>query len=610
MKKLFFFILTLPFLFIAVSCVAKNDPPATETGTPSTPPSSDEVTDKTTEPPKTTPLAVSKPIHSIYDLNLEYTEGSHSDLYAFSHLERDLRSENEIGFYTTKTNTPYYTRVKQLKDGSFFIVYNDQKNKYDINIIKSKDGVNWSQKEIVFKADDKKTYAGPDAIQLENGDILVFTQWRLSDYYTNPSHCGIAVKRSTDNGETWGEEKTVFLGCNWEPYMLQLKSGEIQLYWTNTTCYVLKSCNNTSTGSAILRSFDNGYTWTGDPTKTYTGQVISKQATEIIDGVQFYTDQMPVAIELLNGEIVVALESRLNTDGVCKITLSYTNDNWAAPSIPDNETGPADKQTNIFSGAGPYILQFPSGETLLRFTSSAKNKFYIGNAAARTFQSSFVEISERGGWGNIELLSDKHTVMACSTVIYNRNEKNEKRAVITDNLVLNHVLFSKSAKDIVIDGLSDDWASNTDALFVGSETQAQASFRFARDDDRLCILMERLDRDITPEDVTQVRIALPNTTLSYINVEAYADGSVVAYSLIDGVKTDIEGVKSAVKVYDTKDDEGGYVAEIEIPASAVPQDIRVIPVVINKDSTGSSKTDYPLSMNRTNNSDWIPVYFN
>lgn len=260
-----------------------------------------------------TPAAVTATVTSIYALNDAHAEGSHTDLTNTSYLEADFRSRVELPSQgVTRAITPYYTRVKQLPDGTFILFYNDEQNGTGVRSLISKDGVTWENYSTVFEQQEDKKYANPDAIVLQNGDLLVCSAWRhTKTYYRDPTKGGISIKRSTDNGKTWSEEQVIFLGINWEPYFLQLRSGELQIYWTNTTNHILPSGNNQSTGTAILRSFDNGYTWTGDITVPYSGQVVAKQATENYDGVQFYTDQMPVAVELQNGTIALALESRL-----------------------------------------------------------------------------------------------------------------------------------------------------------------------------------------------------------------------------------------------------------------------------------------------------------
>ena len=49
------------------------------------------------------------------------------------------------------------------------------------------------------------------------------------------------MRRSTDNGVTWSEPVSVYQGVNWEPYLLELSSGEIHCYFTDSSVRVLKA---------------------------------------------------------------------------------------------------------------------------------------------------------------------------------------------------------------------------------------------------------------------------------------------------------------------------------------------------------------------------------
>lgn len=77
------------------------------------------------------------------------------------------------------------------------------------------------------------------------------------------------MRRSSDNGRTWSTAQIIYQGTTWEPYALQLRSGEIQVYFTDSEPLTADS------GTAMLRSMDNGADmdgrWKGDPSKDWTG---------------------------------------------------------------------------------------------------------------------------------------------------------------------------------------------------------------------------------------------------------------------------------------------------------------------------------------------------
>jgi len=547
-------------------------------------------------------------IHSISMVNPGSQRGSHTELTDRFYLEVDKRAAYNIGFYTTKTNLPYYIRLKQRQDGGFILLYNDEKNGLSAHCISSDDGITWGNKVTVFKNTSTRLYANPDAIVLQNGDILACVAWRIKDkYITDNSQGGIETSRSTDGGKTWSKPQVVHTGLTWEPYFLQLSSGEIQLYWTNTTRYNLPNGNNTSTGTAIIRSYDNGYTWSSDPKKPYDAQIISQQATEFYDNVQFYTDQMPVAVELLDGTIALAMESRLNREnGSCRITMAYSDDNWKTALAVD-EVGPKDKKENFIKGSAPYLRQFLSGETVLAYVDRGY-KVLLGDAKARNFTTSPIKFDLQS-WCNIEILQDQHTVLAAGHVFTtNKKEDNSPREIQVETMRLLHAVEAIK-EERTVDGSAADWKNSLDALFIGSESQAQATYRFAHDGSKLYVIIERLDNDITSNDRMGVRLSLPGAVLNNMYVSVDATGEIEAYSSVDGVKT-VHDLEYAVKLFGTLDDsteDEGFIVELAIPAELLGEEVAVYPYLMNKDGSTTLKKDAPFLSSETNNSKWIPI---
>ena len=54
--------------------------------------------------------------------------------------------------------------------------------------------------------------------------------------------------------------------------------------------------------------------------------------------------------------------------------------------------------------------------------------------------------------------------------------------------------------------LTQGWQDNTDALFVGARSQAQASIRVAYDSEQLYVRVDRLDKYLTAADGIEIRI--------------------------------------------------------------------------------------------------------
>jgi hypothetical protein len=101
----------------------------------------------------------------------------------------------------------------------------------------------------------------PEIIQLQNGDILVAGNFRPHTMEVTPY--AIALRRSADNGATWSDIEVLYEaeprfidGC-WEPAFLQLPGGEVQIYFANEKPYT----HSREQEISVISSYDNGQTW-------------------------------------------------------------------------------------------------------------------------------------------------------------------------------------------------------------------------------------------------------------------------------------------------------------------------------------------------------------
>ena len=168
------------------------------------------------------------------------------------------------------------------------------------------------------------------------------------------------------------EEKLIYVGRNWEPYILVKKDGEVQVYFSHTApkFYLDKTVRTdspikTSSGTAIIRSYDNGETWTPNVTEPpfAAWRVSQSYVATMENGTKCFTNQMATAVELGDGSIAIATESDL-ANYTFRLTVAYTHDNFAR-ELGIDEDGPADKMFAFEEGAGPYMAHFTSGETIL-----------------------------------------------------------------------------------------------------------------------------------------------------------------------------------------------------------------------------------------------------
>ncbi|HOM63778.1 MAG TPA: sialidase family protein [Dysgonamonadaceae bacterium] len=260
-----------------------------------------------------------------------------------------------------------YPRMKRLGDGSLLVAYENRKG--DVLIKKSIDGgVTWSNPVIAFTGFDvidnengrsaKVNIANPEIIQLPDNDILLACNFRPDKDEAYPF--SIAIKRSRDNGKTWGEEQIVYRaaprfidGC-WEPSFLLLPDGRIQLYFANENPYRQSNEQEIS----MIESGDNGLTWSSEIT------TVSFRAG--------FRDGMPVPAT--DGkDIYVAVEDNGNEQFKPFIVKNSIKDNWKEPVLAHSSNRYSALKvplpSSVYAGA-PYLIRTSEGVYVLSFQTT------------------------------------------------------------------------------------------------------------------------------------------------------------------------------------------------------------------------------------------------
>ena len=287
--------------------------------------------------------------------------------------------------YTTIFPHGNYARAIQLQDNRVMAVTGGG----GISVSYSNTGgQSWTTAQQIVSNPSKIDNCVPDLIQLADGTIIVAYNPRPSSPYTDDRKFGIRCKRSTDNGQTWSEEifvndaqSTFGDGC-WEPSMLQLPSGEVQLYFADEGPFT----NSNEQQISMCRSFDGGLTWT--PAQ----RVIFRAGTR---------DGMPVPLLLNDGQtIVVAFEDNgwpgipdfFPSTARCPLSVNWNN-YWVDGGSPNRQQTLSADLTTRPSGGAPYLRQLPTGETLLSWQSTHGNSgrlnfwFAVGNEKAEDFRA-------------------------------------------------------------------------------------------------------------------------------------------------------------------------------------------------------------------------------
>ena len=508
---------------------------------------------------------------------------SHADVTARSSVKMNYRSYTNLGRNITGNDSPNYARLKRLADGSWILFnhYGDGgANGFDVHYATSPDLENWTYRGMLLERHaitnsrnnpDKRVFTNPNAIVLANGDLLAFASYRANMSY-NYLDCqydhGIVILRSTDNGRTWSAPQEIYHGPNWEAHMVEMPSGELQCYFSESRPWI----SGGHSGTSLVVSRDNGATWT--PGLDQTPYRVIRQHWENSDKqATYYTDQMPVVVRLNNGDrLAAALESAVscvNGNTSYAISFAYSDDRGQWTHLEGDEVGPADRRSDLFEGAAPFLVQFPSGETLVSYGLSSRMNMRVGDAEARTFGEPFAALPGRGSWGCLELNGGHEAIAAM------RNSDNPGEVTIAlARFELNHRITA-TRRTVTVDGDNAEWTATDEALFVGEKSQAQATLRCSCDDKNIYFLVEVLDEAISRDDYVNILLTPPNEgnklTSDARRIKVSHSGLKSTDIYAGGWRETEMGVTVQAAcdgtISDNSDTDHGYLVEVAVPRS-------------------------------------------
>ena len=579
-----------------------------------------------------TAICAEKNVLTIKDLNTEYEESSHvSDDFLTSSVELNYREFVDLNSAKTtykRYDNAFYPRIKQLRDDLYILFFMGGQTGPHLYWTLSNDGVTWDNPEPFHNSNDAdKNFVhtdGPlagqkdriigcnaDAIILDNGDILCI-------YYVRPGSAydenyapywdmnGIFMVRGTldeNDKVVWGEHTKIYTGMGWEPYIHQTPDGTLQIFWSSNAEYHSIYGFDTvrrSTYIMMIESTDGGYTWSpvvkeGDKNNFVALRVfkesIGMKIPDVKDKVytepiQYWAGQMPAVTTLYNGKSLMAVESKqANLSFDISIAISEDDGKWRALSF--EEEGPDNMMHSICDGAGPYLAKFPSGEVYLTYHRGTGFYFRMIKPDGTDFDKEIRALPGTGGMWGSSLLVGSHEVISAFQVKYG-----DKWGIQLGHSYLNHRTNAKRMTP-TIDGNAFDWKDNTDALFVGSKTQAQITQQVAHDENNIYFLINRLDEYLRSGDEVIVNVGTGEK--QYYRVTVKLDGTLSVLYIDNGTVTKVSDGNAAVKVYGTvdnnEDKDEGAVIEISIPKSLVKlttaASFKANPALVNQDGAGA-----------------------
>jgi len=367
----------------------------------------------------------------------------------------------------------------------------------------------------------------------------------------------------------------------------------------------------------MLTSSDGGYSWAPMAlTYPYVAKRIAQQQIYEANGIPILTDQMPVAV-LLNDQktILMAVES-MRAEGGHSVSIIRSHD-FFEQTLEENEYGPYDRDDFITTGAAPYVALFPSGETVLSKFAAQKHTLYLGNEKGTEFyyDAPYYPMIHQdvGMWGDL-FVADSHTLIASATdtivdpdVAQNLNTT----GIGISQLVLNHRINAKTAA-VTVDGSTSDWSSNTDALFVGSVSQAQVSVRSAHNASNVYFLLERLDSDLRTND--KITLFVKGESLSDVYRITVSNQKITECKKITSSGTSsVSGSVGSFKLYGTQNNtsaDEGAVIELSLPRSwfGSSDTLEVFVMLYNHDSGVEYDCDIFDGTAENDKSTWHKIY--
>lgn len=248
-----------------------------------------------------------------------------------------------------------YGRIERVGESdTLLLVYHGGPGNGDwINIYMRRsfdNGETWEDQEILMDlADHRDSYwrfCTPEILYLQNGWILVAYE---ANARPDENQSSVQILISRDSALTWQDPVIIRTGRTWEPSMVQLPHGELELFysseakwWPDGPLYQ---------DIQVIRSTDNGESWS-DP------QVVAYYPEK--------RDGMPVPVVLQGNKGVALAIETVNVGDSPYIVQRDMDAPWIL-TTSNFEASPHRWLVNDFSGHGgaPYLIQLPTGETIL-----------------------------------------------------------------------------------------------------------------------------------------------------------------------------------------------------------------------------------------------------
>lgn len=504
----------------------------------------------------------------------ESAVGDHASMESRSSLVQMKSSLTEYNNDASASKPQTYSRIKRLPNGSYMLMWQrgaatrSDNNGMDTYYALGSDIFGWTYKGCLFEHNDKapgckggtvaRYYTCPELLVLRSGELIAVNSfWAPSTYSIrdNRGDHGLAIKRSSDNGQSWSEESIIYYGQCWEPFLLEMPNGEIHCYFTEARPWVSSS----NSGTSLVLSRDGGKTWTPEPgADPY--RVMRKTWYHADSKMNKFTDQMPVGIDICGtGKLAFAMEdvdSETSTSTTHSVAVLYSPGTPGWKYLEDDETGPSTRTDKVGRDAcAPYLVQFPSGETVLSYSRENGTWPYcykMGDASARNFGPEKIALPTGGNW-SATTIDGTHCLLVASAY---------SKAIHLCRYALNHDIKA-TRRTVKVDGDNSEWRNTDDALYFCKDASTDATLRCAADDENLYILLEVSDIRLSSSDYMTVLVGSSSSSKNSVKVKVGPTSFTSANKSVS-----VSGTYGGT-LTDDSDIDTGYLAEISIPLSAL-----------------------------------------
>ena len=257
-----------------------------------------------------------------------------------------------------------YPRLQRVSADSILLVYHggdgtavNTDHWQDIYLQRSTDnGVTWSKPEKLMDHAKRMSndnygwnrFSDPTFTRLTNGWILMQFIGNANPETNN--NCQVFVCISKDGGNTWGDPITVGRGRTWEPQIVQLPGGELELLVSSEAYWWDHQRDNLFQEILCSRSTDNGETWTSFKRASYNP---SKR------------DGMPVPVVMQgNKGILFSIES-INSNENPSLVWRALDSEWDANDWDGQYDANRWVAEPIRGGCAPFAMQISTGEIVV-----------------------------------------------------------------------------------------------------------------------------------------------------------------------------------------------------------------------------------------------------